>query len=67
MKRVFRCKIRMPSGYESTVYVTGTTAAQVRAKLIRNGHKPADVLSTTAIHDASEDAPGRIYGVVESA
>lgn len=51
MKRVFRVQIRMQGGSTSTIYVTGVTASQVRAKLVRNGHQGRDILSTTAIAD----------------
>jgi hypothetical protein len=63
MKRVFRVKIMIGES-ERTIYLTGHKATEVRAKLVRNGHSESAILSTTAIHDASEEVPGRIYGVI---
>lgn len=62
MKRVFRVKYLSQSGAEVKAYLTGRTASEVRAKLVRNGIEARNIVSTTAIADA-EPGPNGV-GVV---
>lgn len=50
MKRVFRIKIIIGRSVQ-TLYLPGRRAREVHEALIRNGHRPAHILSVTAIAD----------------